>query len=110
MPHDESRVTEVIRRLVLSSCAEHNEAAERKVDLAAGDAAPLFGVERVLDSLALVGLLVLPLSVPVLIFGAGMLAPGVDSSSALKLLAAASLVLVALGPFAAGAGLRAALE
>lgn len=59
---------------------------------------------------ALVGLLVLPLSVPVLIFGAGMLAPGADVSSATRLLGAASLVLVAMGPFAAGAALRAALE
>lgn len=58
MPPDPDRVTEVIRRLVLDFCAEHNELAERKVDLSAGDAAPLFGVERVLDSLALVGLLV----------------------------------------------------
>lgn len=58
MPHDESRVTEVIRRLVLDWCAAHNELVERKVDLAAGDAAPLFGIERVLDSLALVSLLV----------------------------------------------------
>jgi heme exporter protein B len=58
----------------------------------------------------LVGLLVLPLAVPVLIFGAGMLAPGADPGAAVKLLAAASLVLVALGPFAAGAALRAALE
>ena len=58
MSLDSNRVTEVIRRLVLEWCADHNEAAERKVDLGAGDAAPLFGIERVLDSLALVGLLV----------------------------------------------------
>lgn len=58
MSLDPDHVTEVIRRLVLEWCNEHNELAERKVDLTAGDAAPLFGVERVLDSLALVGLLV----------------------------------------------------
>ncbi|KPF76429.1 cytochrome C biogenesis protein CcmB [alpha proteobacterium AAP81b] len=50
---------------------------------------------------ALAGLIVLPLALPVLIFGAGAAAPG-----ALKLLAAASLVIVALAPFAAGAALR----
>jgi len=51
-------VSETIRRLVHAWCAEHNEEGERPVDLAAGDAAPLYGVERVLDSLALVRLLV----------------------------------------------------
>lgn len=55
---------------------------------------------------ALGGLLMLPLAVPVLIFGAGSLADG--SGSALKLLAAVSLLLVAGAPFAAGAALRAA--
>ena len=55
---------------------------------------------------ALGGLLMLPLAVPVLIFGAGTL--GDDNSSALKLLAAVSLVLVAGAPFAAGAAIRAA--
>ncbi len=50
---------------------------------------------------ALAGLIVLPLALPVLIFGVGADAPG-----ALRLLAAASLVLVALAPFAAGAALR----
>jgi hypothetical protein len=58
MSLDSGRVTELVRRLVLDWCAEHNELAERKVDLAAGDDALLFGIERVLDSLALVGLLV----------------------------------------------------
>lgn len=58
MSHDEVHVAEVIRRLVHAWCAEHNQSAPRAVDLAAGDAAPLFGVERVLDSLALVTLLV----------------------------------------------------
>jgi heme exporter protein B len=55
---------------------------------------------------ALGGLLMLPLAVPVLIFGAGSLAD--ETGSALKLLAAASLILVAGAPFAAGAALRAA--
>ena len=57
---------------------------------------------------ALTGLLMLPLAIPILIFGAGSLAP-VDGG-ALKLLAAASLLLVALTPFAGGAALRAARE
>jgi heme exporter protein B len=53
----------------------------------------------------IVGLLLLPLAVPVLIFGAGYAA---DAGGApLKLLAAASLFLVAITPFAAGAALRA---
>ena len=55
---------------------------------------------------ALAGLLMLPLAVPILIFGAGM----TEQSGALgaaKLLAAASLLLVAIAPFAAGAALRA---
>jgi heme exporter protein B len=54
---------------------------------------------------ALAGLLMLPLAVPILIFGAGM--AGEASVGALKLLAAASLVLVAVAPFAAGAAIRA---
>jgi heme exporter protein B len=54
---------------------------------------------------ALAGLLMLPLAIPVLIFGAGSLGP--DGTSALKLLAAASLFLIALTPFAVGAALRA---
>lgn len=57
---------------------------------------------------ALAGLLMLPLAVPVLIFGAGMLADG--SGSALKFLAAASLALFAIAPFAAGAAIRAGRE
>jgi heme exporter protein B len=60
------------------------------------------------SSSALVGLLVLPLAVPLLIFGAGAL--GSNSGSALKLLAAASLILVAMAPFAGGAALRAGRE
>lgn len=59
---------------------------------------------------ALAGLLVLPLALPVLIFGAGAMGEGPAAASALKLLAAASLFLVALSPFAAGAALRAAME
>lgn len=59
-------------------------------------------------SSALTGLLVLPLAVPLLIFGAGAL--GANGESALKLLAAASLVLVAMTPFAAGAAMRAGRE
>ncbi len=54
------------------------------------------------------GLLVLPLAVPMLIFGSGMLDP--SAQGALPLLAAASLLLTAIGPFAVGAGLRALRE
>ena len=54
---------------------------------------------------ALAGLILLPLAVPLLIFGAGALGPG--SAGAFKLLAATSLLLVAGAPFAAGAALRA---
>lgn len=50
---------------------------------------------------ALAGLIILPLALPVLIFGVGAAAPG-----ALKLLAAASLVTLAVAPFAAAAALR----
>ena len=50
------------------------------------------------------GLLLLPLAVPILIFGAGML--GSESGAAIKFLAAASLFLTAICPFAAGAALR----
>ena len=59
---------------------------------------------------ALAGLLVLPLALPVLIFGAGAMGEGPATAGALKLLAASSLFLVALSPFAAGAALRASLE
>ncbi len=55
---------------------------------------------------ALAGLLVIPLAVPLLIFGAGSLAVGGNSGIALT--GAVSLVLVALAPFAAGAAVRAA--
>ena len=54
---------------------------------------------------ALAGLVMLPLAVPLLIFGAGALAPG--GWGALKLLAATSLLLLAGAPFVAGAALRA---
>lgn len=57
---------------------------------------------------ALAGLMVIPLSVPILIFGAGALAR--PDPSALALTAAISLGLCALAPFAAGAALRAARE
>ncbi len=55
---------------------------------------------------ALAGLLVIPLAVPLLIFGAGSLSTGGDSGIALT--AAVSLVLLAIAPFAAGAAIRAA--
>jgi len=54
---------------------------------------------------ALAGLLVIPLCVPILIFGAGALAIG--GGSGLALTGAASLVLLALTPFAGAAALRA---
>ncbi len=53
---------------------------------------------------ALTGLLMLPLAIPILIFGAGSLGP--SGVGGLKLLAAASLLLVAIAPFATGAALR----
>ncbi len=52
---------------------------------------------------ALGGLLLLPLAIPVLIFGAGELS---DAPGALKWLAAASLFICAITPVAAGAALR----
>jgi len=55
---------------------------------------------------ALAGLLLLPLAVPILIFGAGLVSED-GEMSALKLLAAVSLLLVAAAPFAAGAAIRA---
>jgi heme exporter protein B len=54
---------------------------------------------------ALGGLLMVPLAVPLLIFGAGTL--GDNPGNALQLLAATSLAMTALSPFAAGAALRA---
>ena len=58
---------------------------------------------------ALSGLLMLPLAVPILIFGAGMIEQG-GETGALKLLGAVSLLLVAAAPFAAGAAIRAARD
>lgn len=55
---------------------------------------------------ALAGLLLLPLAVPILIFGAGLIEQG-GGTGALKLLAAVSLLLTAAAPFAAGAAIRA---
>ncbi|MDP3674872.1 MAG: heme exporter protein CcmB [Novosphingobium sp.] len=57
---------------------------------------------------ALGGLLVLPLAVPLLIFGAGSLQPGGEGG--LALCAAASLASLAIAPFAGGAALRALRE
>ncbi|MFO1254450.1 MAG: heme exporter protein CcmB [Sphingomonadaceae bacterium] len=54
---------------------------------------------------ALGGLLVIPLAVPLLVFGAGSLAPG--GASGLALCGAFSLLLLAITPFAAGAAIRA---
>jgi heme exporter protein B len=53
------------------------------------------------------GLLMLPLAVPLLIFGAGSIEGG---AAALKLLGAVSLVLLAGAPFVAGAAMRAGME
>jgi heme exporter protein B len=55
---------------------------------------------------ALAGLLMLPLAVPLLIFGAGYVERG-NHAGALQLLGAVSLLLVAGAPFAAGAAIRA---
>lgn len=57
----------------------------------------------------LMSLIILPLILPVLIFGVGVLDFSVGAT-ALKLLAAISLLAVGLSPFAAAAGLRLALE
>jgi heme exporter protein B len=55
---------------------------------------------------ALAGLLMMPLAVPLIIFGAA--ATGDGSSSALKLEAAVALLIVAGAPFVTGAAIRAA--
>jgi heme exporter protein B len=55
---------------------------------------------------ALAGLLTVPLAVPILIFGAASIGESPTPGS-LKLLAAVSLLLCAMGPFAAGAAIRA---
>nr|WP_301332656.1 heme exporter protein CcmB [Parerythrobacter lacustris] len=57
---------------------------------------------------ALSGLLLIPLAVPVLIFGAGALERA--DYGAIALCGAISLVLVAIAPFAGGAAIRAARE
>jgi heme exporter protein B len=57
---------------------------------------------------ALGGLLMLPLAIPILIFGAGSL--DAFGSGGLKLLAACSMLAVAAAPFAVGAAIRAARE
>jgi heme exporter protein B len=72
--------------------------------LTLGVAALTAGLRR---SGALAGLLMLPLAVPLLIFGAGLL---VGRGGALQWLGAVSLLLVAGGPFVAGAAIRAARD
>jgi len=57
---------------------------------------------------ALSGLLLIPLAVPILIFGAGSLSR--PDGAGIALTAAISLVLVAMAPFAGGAAIRAARE
>ena len=57
---------------------------------------------------ALGGLLLLPLAIPILIFGAGSLAQG--DATGIALAGAISLALCALAPFAAAASIRAARE
>ena len=54
---------------------------------------------------ALGGLLLVPIAIPLLIFGAGTLSE--NAGNALQLLAATSLAITAMSPFAAGAALRA---
>lgn len=74
--------------------------------LSLGVAALTAGLRR---SGALAGLLMLPLAVPLLIFGAGFVERG-NETGALQLLGAVSLLLVAGAPFAAGAAMRAARD
>lgn len=57
---------------------------------------------------ALSGLLLIPLALPILIFGAGALAR--QDPASLGFVGAISLLLVAVAPFAAGAAIRAARE
>jgi heme exporter protein B len=75
-----------------------------------GLAALSLGVAALTASLrrsgALAGLLMLPLAVPLLIFGAGLVERD-GGEGALQLLAAVSLLLVAGAPFVAGAAIRA---
>ena len=60
------------------------------------------------EGAALSGLLLIPLALPILIFGAGALAR--QDQVSLGFVGAISLGLVALAPFAAGAAIRAARE
>jgi heme exporter protein B len=53
---------------------------------------------------ALGGLLLVPLAIPILIFGAGTM--GDNPTNALQLLGATSLAILAISPFAAGAALK----
>ena len=71
--------------------------------LTLGVAALTAGLRR---SGALAGLLMLPLAVPLLIFGATYVARG-NEAGAVQLLGAVSLLLVAGAPFVAGAAIRA---
>lgn len=57
---------------------------------------------------ALSGLLLIPLALPILIFGAGALAR--QDMASIGFVAAISLLLLAIAPFAAGAAIRAARE
>ena len=57
---------------------------------------------------ALSGLMLIPLAVPLLIFGAGALSAG--GAGGIALTGAISLVLAAIAPFAGGAAIRAARE
>ena len=57
---------------------------------------------------ALGGLLLLPFAIPLLIFGAGSLEPA--GASAFKLIAACSMLFIAIVPIAAGAAIRAMRE
>jgi heme exporter protein B len=74
--------------------------------LSLGVAALTAGLRR---SGALAGLLLLPLAVPLLIFGAFHAGRG-NEAGALQLLGAVSLLLVAGAPFVAGAAIRAARD
>jgi len=57
---------------------------------------------------ALAGLLLIPLAVPLLVFGAGALSTG--GGAGIALCGAISLLLAAIAPFAGGAAIRAARE
>ena len=78
-----------------------------------GLAALTLGVGAITASLrrsgALAGLLLLPLAIPILIFGAGLVERG-NVDGAAQLLGASTLLLVAGAPFVAGAAMRAGRE